>query len=114
MRLQLNARVANYILSTLSPDTTSWLFKEYKRFEDAHDIWATLNNVFASKAQEQANTSENDSQEGEMNLCYSIKYKEEQEEQLVQQSLHAPDCPVPPTGLSGRGSEAEPADEEQR
>jgi len=79
MRLQLNARVTNYILSTLSPDMTSWLLKEYKRFEDAHELWATLEHVFACKAQEQANTSEKDSKEEETSLCDSTYDKEEQE-----------------------------------
>ena len=68
IRLQLNARVANYILSILSPDTTSWLFKEYKRFDNAQDMWVTLKNKFACKIQEQANPQQKDLEEDEMSL----------------------------------------------
>ena len=80
MRLQLNARVANYMLSTLNPDTTSWLFKDYKRFEDAHDIWVTLKNEFACKTQEQANTYDEDSKEDAISLCDSKEDMEEEQE----------------------------------
>ena len=112
--MQLNARVTNYILSTLSPDTTTWLFKEYKRFEDAHDLWATLKNEFACKAQEQDITQVKDSEVESRSLCESFEDKENQKEQMRLLSLRSPDYPVTITGLSDGSSEAAASEEEQR